>query len=259
MKEKSNKKRIAVVTGASSGMGRDFVFQIAETLKGLDEIWVIARRKQRLLKLQEECMVSMKILPFDLLEEKDLEHLQEILKEERPLIHMLVNSSGFGKRGYFREMSYQDVTQMIELNCRGLTAVTSLCLPYLKKGGRIVNLASSAGFLPQPKFAIYAATKSFVLSFSRALNWELKERKISVTAVCPGPVYTEFFDIAEEDNGLRPFRRFLFVESKKVVALAMKDSRDRKGISVYGGWMKGFYLLTKILPHKILIAMADKL
>lgn len=259
MNKKSVKKNIAIITGASSGIGRDFVMQIPKAFKGLDEIWVIARRKERLIKLQKECKVLIRVLPLDLLKEEDVKSFHELLKLENPHICILVNSSGFGKRGYFKDMTYQDVTQMIELNCRGLTAITCLCIPYLKKGGYIINMASSAGFIPQPKFAVYGATKSFVLSLSRALDKELEDRNVSVTAVCPGPVNTEFFCISDKYSGLKPYKRAFLADPKAVVALAIRDSKKRKEVSVYGGLIKGFYLISKLMPHKILIALADRL
>ena len=99
--------------------------------------------------------------------------------------------------GGVRELSVSDQTEMAELNCTALTAVTSMVLPFMPNNSRILQFASSAAFLPQPGFAVYAATKAYVLSYSRALNRELKDRGISVTAICPGPVKTEFFDIAQ--------------------------------------------------------------
>ena len=121
------------------------------------------------------------------------------------------------------------------------------------------SFASSASFLPQPGFAIYAATKSFVLSYSRALNTELRARDITVTAVCPGPVKTEFFDIAETTGTIPLYKRLAMADPKKVVRLALRDSMMGKSISVYGPLMKAFSVLCKVFPHEFLLRVMDSL
>ena len=169
--------KIAVVTGASAGMGREFARQIPYFYRNLDEISVIARRRDRLVSLSEEGMVPCRIFQGDLLKDDVYRELEQALTKEKPDIRMLVNAAGFGKTGRVEEIAHrQPGTQMemIDLNCRALTRMTLLCLPFLKLGSRIVNLASAAAFCPQPSFAVYAATKSYVLSFSRALRAELK-------------------------------------------------------------------------------------
>ena len=123
----------------------------------------------------------------------------------------------------------------------------------MKQGGRIIQLASSAAFLPQPKFSVYAATKSYVLSFSRALNEELRKHKIYVTAVCPGPVDTEFFDRAEKGADTLFIKKLVMARPEKVVAKALLDARNKKEISVYGLLMQLFYVMSKILPHKLML------
>ena len=140
-------------------------------------------------------------------------------------------------------------SSMIRLNCEALCAVTHMVLPYMNNNSRIVQFASSAAFLPQPKFAIYAATKSFVLSYSRALGAELKDRKIYVTAVCPGPVDTEFFDIAETTGQVPIYKKIVMANPRKVVQKALMDSYMGKNISVYGITMKAFHVLCKTVPH----------
>ena len=163
--------KIAVVTGASSGMGREFVQQLGYFYKTLDEIWVIARRRERLEELAEKSRVPLRIFDGDLQKKKVYKKFCEALKEERPDIRMLVNSAGFGKSGAVTEIAgeeFRSQPDMVDLNCRALTRMTLLCLPYMKKGSRIVNLASAAAFCPQPSFAVYAATKAYVLSFSQS-------------------------------------------------------------------------------------------
>ena len=137
---------------------------------------------------------------------------------------------------------------MVDINCRALTAVTHIVLPYITKKGQIIQMASSAAFMPQPGFAVYAASKSYVLSFSRALGCELKGRDISVTAVCPGPVKTEFFDIAETYEAVRLYKKLTMAKADKVVYQALVDAKHGRSVSVYGPLMKGFRVLAKFLP-----------
>lgn len=185
-------KNIAIVTGASSGMGREFVLQIAGKYKKLDEIWAIARSEERLQQLQGEASIPVRILPMDLTMGENLKKLMALLAVENPKVRLLVASAGCGKIGSFFGSSYEGNLEMIDLNCRALTAVTYACLPYMPPRSRILLMASSAAFAPQPGFAVYAATKAYVLSLARALRQELREQMLTVTAVCPGPVDTEF-------------------------------------------------------------------
>ena len=244
-----DRKKIASVTGASSGVGREFVRLMAQNLKKIDEIWVIARRKERLKELEQEVKVPLVPFLLDLEQEDWLDTIKLALKEQQPRIKMLVNCAGFGKIGDLEEVPLEQTVGMIDVNCRALTAMTYLAIPYMAENSRIIQLASSAAFLPQPRFAVYAATKSYVLSFSRALNEELKERGIAVTAVCPGPVRTEFFDIAEETGEVAFYKRLVMADSVKVVRKAFRDSLQRREVSVYGGMMNVFFGICKVLPH----------
>ncbi|MBQ7706972.1 MAG: SDR family NAD(P)-dependent oxidoreductase, partial [Lachnospiraceae bacterium] len=179
---------------------------------------------------------------------------KNLLEKFKPSVRLLVNAAGYGMIGKFSELSESDNTGMIDLNCTALTRITDMTIPYMSKGGaNIINIASSAAFLPQPSFAVYAASKSYVLSLSRALNQELKSRRIKVTAVCPGPVDTEFFGIAETYHDVKLYKKMMFAKADKVVALALKDAFHGKTVSVYGIGIKGFRILSKIMPHELLI------
>lgn len=190
---RTGKKKIAIVTGASSGMGRECVIQLADRFAGLEEIWVVARRRNRLEELEKEVPVPLKVLELDLRDELAFAELAERLEWEEPEVKILVNGAGFGKSGGTEDLALDEETGMIDVNCRALTAVTRLVLPYMSENSRILQFASAAAFLPQPRFAVYAATKAFVLSHSRALAMELKPRQICVTAVCPGPGQNRVF------------------------------------------------------------------
>ena len=195
--------KIAVVTGASSGIGREFARQIPQLYRHLDELWVVARRTERLKELEKEAPLPVRIFDGDLRRDYIYERLQKELDRQNAEIRMLVNAAGYGKTGRFEEIPLADQLGMIDLNCRSLTKMTGICLPHLRKGSRIVNIASAAAFSPQPGFAVYAAGKSYVYRLSMALREELKGKGILVTAVCPGPVETAFFRTAGDPAGIK--------------------------------------------------------
>ena len=144
---------------------------------------------------------------------------------------------------------------MIRLNCEALTNITHRVIPYMRQGSRIIQMASSAAFLPQIDFAVYAATKSYVLSFSRALGEELREKGIYVTAVCPGPVDTPFFEIAEKTGSTLAIKKYTMVDADRVVDRALKDSYQKKPLSVCSIPMQAFCVATKLLPHDFYLQM----
>lgn len=246
--------KAAVVTGASSGLGREFVRQIGYFYRDLDEIWVFARRRKRLEQLGRESRVPLRIFDGNLRKKQVYRQYQSALKEIRPDVRMLVNAAGFGKSGTFSDIasgSGKTQTDMIDLNCRALTRMIQLTLPCMHKGARIINLASAAAFCPQNGFAVYAATKAYVLSLSRALSSELRPRGIIVTAVCPGPVDTEFFQVS---GGLTsPLKKLTLSEAPKVVRKALFDSRKKREVSVYGAAMRAARAGAKLLPHRLIL------
>ncbi|MDD4369502.1 MAG: SDR family NAD(P)-dependent oxidoreductase [Anaerostipes sp.] len=243
------RKKIAIVTGASSGMGREFIKQITMRYSFLDEVWVIARRMDRLEQLESKSS-KIKIVPMamDLNDISQFTELEDKLKEENPKVFFLVNSAGFGSVGLFEDLDEKDVGGMIDINCRALTMMTYKVLPFMSKGAYIYQFASSAAFVPQPKFGIYAATKSFVLSFSKSLNVELKDRHIKVVAICPGPVKTEFFDLAYEKTNIKMYKLLVMAKPEKVVEKVLKDGANGKSVSVYGLPMKMVQILCKLFP-----------
>lgn len=255
--------KIAVITGASSGMGREAAFQIGDQFGGIEEIWLIARRKDRLEELQGRFPAGVRCFAMDVTSAEAQGKLAEVLSREKPDVKILVNAAGFGKIGRAEELDPESERGMIRLNCEALCAMTRLVLPYMSDNSRILQFASAASFLPQPKFAVYAATKSFVLSYSRALGAELKGRRIYVTAVCPGPVKTEFFDIAENGGQIPVYKKLVMADPGKVVRKALRDSCMGKSMSVYGITMQAFGILCKTVPHpwilKLMAAMDREL
>lgn len=247
-------KKIAVITGASSGIGREFALQISKKYKSIEEIWLIARRTERLEEVKKEIQgKTVRILGLDLTKENDIRFYKSLLERQTPAIRILVNAAGYGMMGHFDQLSFEENIGMIDLNCKALTAMTHLSLPYMTFPSNIINIASAAAFLPQPSFAVYAATKSMVLSFSRALNQELTDAGICVTAVCPGPVNTEFFDVAEKHSDTKAFKRLFRVDASKVVRKALLDAYYYKDMSVYGASMNAFQVASSLVPHGMMI------
>lgn len=244
---------IIIITGASSGIGKEFAIQIDKGFSNIDEIWLIARRKERLEEFALQLSHQTRILCMDVNDEYAMDDLEKMLYECDCRVRMLVNCAGYGIFGQVDEMEMEEQLGMIQTNCEALTRLTYLCLPYMYKNSRIINLASSAAFMPQAGFAVYAASKSYVLSFSRGLNQELRKRHIYVTAVCPGPVRTEFFDLAERYGGTLAIKKMVMAEAENVVDLALWDSFHKKDVSVYSIPMKAFMALTKYVPHSMIM------
>ena len=246
---------IAIVTGASSGMGMEFVRQLDKSKKDkFDEIWVIARRKERLEQLAAECTTKVVSVPLDLTDPACLQQLKDMMAERKPEVSVLVNASGFGKYGTYLDLTDEEIDRMIDLNIKSTVHVTYDVLPYMPDGSRILTIGSASAFQPLPEFIMYAATKAFVVSFCRALNVELRSRKISVTCVCPGYVRTEFFQVAQDTKNPTTCSNFKpMYEPEDVVRKALRDSKKRKDLSVLGLNTKLKRMAGKHLPAKMVM------
>ena len=241
---------IAIITGASSGMGREFVLELDKT-ENFDEIWVIARRRERLDALSGLTRAKIRPVCLDLTSPESTNLLAEMLKAESPRISVLVNAAGFGYFKAFTELPLSDQLNMIDLNEKALIAVTYVCLPYMDKGCCIYNLGSLSSFQPVPYINVYGASKAFVLSYSRALNVELRPRGIRVMAVCPGWVKTEFFNTAVSDDTITYYNRYY--EANEVVVRAIKDMKRGRDVSICGFPIRLQVLGVKLLPHKLVM------
>ena len=236
-------KKIIVVTGASSGMGASFARQLAKESAGFlqsgktqaasDEIWIVARRKDRLEALKKEIEGLGEGIPFVRVIDMDISgrdgaralgkiFSDEASAEESLFINVLVNNAGFGTYGEFAETDVEREMEMVDLDCTSLTGITGYALPFMGKGSRLINTASLASFLPLGNFAVYGACKAYVLSFTVALAAELKQKGIRVTALCPGPVSTEFANVASR-GARKEVKHGLSAE--KTVAHCIKKSR----------------------------------
>ena len=242
--------RVAVVTGASAGIGREFVYAI-DRQENLDEIWVIARRADRLEELKDKCRTPVCPIVLDLSELRALDDYKAILESERPEIAILVNAAGFGVFGPFAEKDLQKQLSSATVNSLALTGMCHISLPYMKKGDCIINMGSNSSWQPVPYQAVYGASKSYVLNFSRALCRELKPKGIHVLCVCPGWIKTEFQQVAHHDEYIRYVDRWYGPE--EVVAQAMSDLKKKKMVSILGHPVRRQVRLVKILPVKFVM------
>ena len=245
--------KIAIVTGASSGLGMAFVRRL-DALGGLDEIWGVARRGERLEALAAELRTPMRPLALDLTRLESVETLRVLMREEEPEVAVLVNAAGFGKFGTCADLTLQETCDMIDLNCRAAAALTAAVLPYMGRGSRVLEICSSADFQPLPGFNVYAATKAFLLRYSRALRWEAAPRGIRVTAVCPGWIRTDFMDVARDTKNGRTVRSFPFAQRPETVARrALRNSR-LLAVTTCGLPALVQRVASKFLPHCFIMA-----
>lgn len=239
-------KKIAIITGASGGIGQLFVREL--TKETLDEVWVIGRNEGRLLALKEE--FGEKIVPIckDLTVEADILSISDLLKKQTSSVLWLVNNAGIARMAASTEFSISEIRQTIDLNCKAPAELINICIPFMKKGAKILNVSSASAFQPVPYINLYASTKAFERSYSRALNAELKSSGITVTAVCPSWVDTEM--LSKEINGKKVHFHGI-VAPDKVVKRALKDAKRGRDMSVCSLYVKCQHLNVKLMPQKL--------
>ena len=246
-------KTIAIITGASSGMGKLFAETSSEFGTEFDEIWVIARRLDRLQELV--CPFPVRPISLDLTDRNSFEAYSKLLHDENPNVALLINCSGFGKFNATFETPLSENLNMVDLNCQALMAMCQLTVPYMKNGGKIINISSVAAFQPIPYINVYGASKAFVLSFSRALNRELKQAGISVTAVCPFWTKTEFFSRAVNSEKDAVVKKYVAMyKPEQIVSRAWRDVKKGKDVSKFGFIARLQAGLAKILPHSFIMS-----
>ncbi|MCR5137215.1 MAG: SDR family NAD(P)-dependent oxidoreductase [Oscillospiraceae bacterium] len=237
--------KIAIVTGASAGIGREFVYAV-DRQENLDELWVIARRGERLEELKEKCRTAVRPVILDLSDLNSLQTISTMLEQEQPEIRLLVNAAGFGVFGPFTEKDLEKQLSSATVNSLALTGMCHVCLPYMKEGDSIVNMGSNSAWQPVPYQTVYGASKSYVLNFSRALCRELRPKGIHVMCVCPGWIRTEFQAVAQHDRYIRYVDRWYGPE--EVAQQAMKDLKKKKMVSILGHPVRRQVRLVKFLP-----------
>lgn len=245
---------VVVITGASSGIGMEFALQMDNYFTNIDEFWLISRRREPLQEVAKLMQHKTRILAMDITKDAQLDRLEDTLQDKNAVVRMLINCAGYGIMGEFAAQERESELGMVRLNCEALTNITHRLIPYMRRGSRIIQMASSAAFLPQPDFAVYAASKAYVLSFSSALRQELWEKGIYVTGVCPGPVDTPFFEIAEKTGSTLAIKKVVMAQADKVVRKALRDSYHKRSVSVYSLPIQGLQLAAKLIPHGMLLS-----
>ena len=247
----------ALITGASAGIGREFARQLAMRARLLI---LVARREQRLNELRDELRhqhsnLTVHARRTDLADLAQLKELIAWLEHEKIDVDLLINNAGLGDLGPFATSDPARNEQMTLVNMVALTALTRHLLPQMiaRKRGGILNVSSSAGFLPIPQFAVYAATKAYVTNFSEALRAELRGTGVTVSAVCPGPVHTEFQEVAKRPGGQpETGPKFVYVPVERVVRDALAALEADQPLVIPGLAMKIGMFLVRLTPMPIL-------
>lgn len=239
-------KQIAIITGASGGIGREFVRLLAE--EPVDEIWAVARNREKLAVLREEFGDKVRVMPKDLTCMEEWQAMGAALAEEKPVVRWLINNAVMAKMGACEEFSVEEIGATVSINCSAVAALCTICIPYMQTGSRIVNVSSASAFQPLPYLNLYSATKVFVRNYSRALHEELRGRGITVTAVCPSWVDTEL--LVREINGHKV--KFAgMISAERAVETAMRDAKRGRDMSVCTLHTKAEHVLAKLFPQRM--------
>lgn len=241
-------KKIAIVTGASGGIGRTFVDELMK--EELDEIWVIGRNKERLAAILQQYGQKIVCICMDLTNSQDMLSLKEQLNQRKVWVAYLINNAGIAQMKPSLHFSDEEIEQTIQLNCQVPVILSHYCIPFMKKGSKILNISSASAFQPVPYINLYASTKAFEKSYSLALNEELKSTGITVTAVCPSWVDTKM--LMREING-KPVKFPGLVSPLQVVQKAMKDAKKGKDLSICSLYVHCLYYIVKFLPRHWII------
>jgi uncharacterized protein len=241
----------ALVTGASSGIGRQIAIDLAK--EGYASI-LLARRESQLIDLKKEILdkygINSLVLPLDLASEDSVEKIVSFIKLNDIFLSILINNAGFGDHASFEDADIKKLTSMINLNCTKLVELTHAMIPLMLKDSYIINVASLAGFMPGPLMSVYYATKAFVLSFSQALHTELLPLNISSSALCPGPVHTEFGKVAST-GGVAAFNSISAQNVDEVSTLALKQMFKRKQIILTHPTHSFVVFLLRLAPRNV--------
>lgn len=248
------KKNIAIVTGASSGLGKEFV-KLLSAKKGLDEIWIISRNEEKLNKIQKRYGKKIVVYPMDLSSPENIKSFGKNPELKKCNIRYLINNAGFAKFCSYDDISIDESINMIDLNISGVVAMGLVCIPHMKKGSHILNIASQASFQPLPYQNIYSSTKAFVRNYTRALNVELREKGITATAVCPGWMKTGLYDRGIIDAKKATTNFTNMVTPDVVAKKALTDAARGKDMSVYSTYVKTCHAIAKLLPQKTMMKL----
>lgn len=247
--------KTAIITGASSGLGRELVRQLEDIFPEVEQYWLIARRANRLEELAAALPEGKEAvcLPLDLCDTMSFISLQEKLAAEQPEVLLLINNAGCGYLGNVGEVETSTQTKMIDLNLRALTALTNLVVPYMVPGSCLLNVSSIAAFCPTPRMTVYSASKAYVSAFTIGIAEELRPKGITATAVCPAPMRTEFLDCANITGNSKTFSTLPYCDQVQVAGGALRAARAGRTIYTPRLFYKFYRLLAKITPVKLMV------
>lgn len=246
--------KTAIITGASSGLGREFVRQIADVFPEIECYWLIARRVERLEEMAADLPdKTVKCIPMDLCDNMSFMTFGELLMTEQPEVALLVNNAGCGYLGEVGQVDTASQTRMIDLNIRALTAITNMAVHYMDEGSRILNVSSIASFCPNPRMTVYSASKAYVTSYTVGLSEELRRKGITVTAVCPGPMETEFLSVGNITGNSRMFEALPYCDQVRVAGGALRAAKMGRTIYTPRLFYKFYRVLAKVTPVKLMV------
>lgn len=249
--------RIAIITGASSGLGVQFTRQLRRYFPEIEQVWLVARRRERLEELAGSLPgLDCQVLALDLRDQGSFAVLADKLAAERPEVGLLINNAGCGYLSDVGKGPLEPQLTMTELNVTALTAITHLALPYMGPGSRIILVSSIASFCANARLTVYSSTKAYVSSFARGLSLELKGSGIGVTAVCPGPMATEFVSVGRITGNSPRFEALPYCQPEKVVAGTLAAARAGRVFYTPTAFYKLYRVLAKLLPHGLVARLA---
>ena len=249
--------KTAIITGASTGLGREFVRQLADVFPEVECYWLIARRADRLQEVAATLPgKTVECISMDLCDTMSFVAFQEKLTADRPEVTILVNNAGCGYLGNIGEVDTASQTRMVDLNLRALTAITNMTVPFMGPGSCILNVSSIASFCPNPRMTVYSASKTYVSAFTVGLSEELKPKGITVTAVCPGPMETEFIHVGGIKGNSKMFEMLPYCDQVKVAGGALRATRAGRTIYTPKLFYKFYRVLAKVTPVKLMVKFA---
>ena len=249
---------IAIITGASSGLGVKFLEAIINRYPLMDEYWILARRKKRLDKLAYKYK-NKKVIPIevDLSDENSYNELIKRLKNEKPHVKVLINNAEYEKSGKFLDMKQEDILNMISVNIKGMTLIQKNILPYMQKESYTIITCSISSFVPIPNQTVYSATKKYIYYFGKALREEMLDKNINVLLLCPGNMNTEM-NPKGQGRQSQKINKLPFLDMSKITVKALEKAEKGKSIYTPGSFYKFYRIVSKIFPSSWMIKIAKK-
>ena len=249
---------IAVITGASSGLGVKFLEAVINRYPHLDEYWILARRKERLDKLAEKYENKKVVaIEVDLSAEASYVGLIKRLENEKPQVRVLINNAGYEKSGKFADMRQEDILNMISVNIKGMTLIQKMFLPYMKKDSYTIITCSVSSFVPVPNQTVYSATKKYIYYFGKALREELLEKGINVLLLCPGNMDTEM-NPKGQGRQSQKINKLPFLDMSKITVKALEKAEKGRGVYTPGMFYKSYRVVSKLFPSSWMMKLTKR-